>query len=37
MTLEEKLKSFEISTLRRDLEKLENVIWLARDLQLKFG
>lgn len=35
MTLEEKLKSFKIPALRQDLEKLENVIWLARNLPIK--
>ena len=34
MNLDEKLKSFVIPAMRRDTSKLENILWLGRNLPI---
>lgn len=35
MTLQQKLNSFEIPATRRDINNLDNVAWLIRNIQIK--
>lgn len=35
MVLQEKLEFFDIPSMRRDISKIENVMWLGRNLPIK--